>query len=96
MQKPSRAMIISTRNGPSFDTERDLSAQERHVLQKLFLWKSLAESLQQFREKRDEALEKGWNNSGPIALGPALRAIVIDLERDLAARLEKRTGGAAF
>jgi hypothetical protein len=29
-------MIITTWNGKSFDTDKELSAPERHILQKLF------------------------------------------------------------
>ncbi len=80
-------MVITTREGQSFDTERDLEAAERHVLQKLFLWESMASSLGQFREKRDEALLKGWNNSGPVNEGHALKTIIRDLEAKVCIRL---------
>jgi hypothetical protein len=80
-------MIIKTETGQSFDTDRDLTAPERHVLQKLFAWGSLASGLQQFREKRDEALQKGWNNSGPVRQSAALNAIIRDLERKLVSRI---------
>jgi len=83
-------MIIQTETGQSFDTDRDLSAPERHVLQKLFAWGSLASTLEQFREKKDEALRKGWNNSGPVREGPALNAIVLDLEKKLVSRLSTK------
>lgn len=81
-------MIIRTADGTSFDTETDLTAPERHMLQKLFLWESLAISLEQFREKKEQALLKGWNNSGPIQEGPALKSIIRDLERKVSNRLE--------
>lgn len=84
-------MIITTENGKSFDTDTDLTAPERHVLQKLFLWKSMAKSLEEFRRKKDEALRKGWNNSGPIAEGRAFRDIVRGLEQKVITRL----GGTA-
>jgi hypothetical protein len=83
-------MIIQTETGQSFDTDRDLTAPERHVLQKLFAWGSLASTLGQFREKKDEALRKGWNNSGPVRPGPALNAIIRDLEKKLASRLSTK------
>jgi hypothetical protein len=83
-------MIIQTETGQSFDTDRDLSAPERHVLQKLFAWGSLAGSLKQFREKRDEALQKGWNNSGPVRQSAALNAIIRDLEKKLISRISTR------
>ena len=83
-------MIIKTETGRSFDTDRDLTAPERHVLQKLFAWGSMASSLQQFREKRDEALQKGWNNSGPVRQGSALIAIIQDLEKKLLAKISNK------
>lgn len=82
-------MIIATEDGNSFDTETDLTAPERHILQKLFLWESMASSLQQFREKKEEALRRGWNNSGPIQESMALKIIISDLEKKLSVRLSK-------
>jgi hypothetical protein len=81
-------VIITTKDGKSFDTETDLTAPERHILQKLFLWESMASTLEQFREKRDQALLKGWNNSGPIQESPALKHIIKDLERKVSVRLK--------
>jgi len=81
-------VIITTADGKSFDTETDLTAPERHMLQKLFLWESLAISLEQFREKKEQALLKGWNNSGPIQEGPALKSIIRDLEKRVSHRLK--------
>jgi len=80
-------MIIHTKAGQTFDTDRDLKPAERHVLQKLFAWEAMASTPEQFREKRDEALEKGWNNRGPVKESPALKAIIRDLEKKLALRL---------
>ena len=80
-------MLYTTLKGESFDTDRDLSAPERHVLQKLFLWKDFAASLEEFRRKKQEALAKGWGDSGPVAEGPALKSIIRDLEEQLARRL---------
>ena len=84
-------MIIATKDGKSFDTQKDLTAPERHILQKLFLWESMASNLRQFREKKDEALIKGWNNSGPIQESMALKAIIRDLEEKVSTRLEGKT-----
>ena len=80
-------MIITTKNGESFDTENDLTPPERHILQKLFLWKSMATTLQQFRKKKEEALQKGWNNSGPVSESLAIRKITADLEEMVLIRL---------
>jgi hypothetical protein len=85
-------MILTTRTGQSFDTETDLTAQERHVLQKLFLWKSMASSVEEFRRKKKEALQKGWNRSGPIRESDAMRAIVMDLEEKVIFRLQQEKG----
>jgi hypothetical protein len=81
-------VIITTEDGKSFDTETDLTAPERHILQKLFLWESMASTLDQFREKKEQALLKGWNNSGPIQESPALKRIIRDLERKVSVRIE--------
>jgi hypothetical protein len=80
-------VIITTKDGKTFDTETDLSAPERHILQKLFLWKSLASSLEVFRDKKEQALLKGWNHSGPIQETLALKSIIRDLEEKVTARL---------
>jgi hypothetical protein len=80
-------MIIHTKAGQKFDTDRDLKPAERHVLQKLFAWEGMAHSLEQFRAKRDEALQKGWDNRGPVRESPALKAIIRDLETKLVSRL---------
>ena len=80
-------MIILTKNGNSYDTEKDLTAPERHILQKLLFWEDLAVSLDQFRQKKKEAFLKGWNHSGPITAGTALRNILSDLEEKIRIRL---------
>jgi len=82
-------MIIKTSIGRTFDTERDLTAPERHILQKLFIWESMASSLDQFQQKKQEALQKGWNNSGPIRESEALKTIIIDLEEKIRLRLKE-------
>ena len=80
-------MIINTVDGKTIDTESDLSSEERHVLQKLFLWESMAESIEQFREKKEEALIRGWNNSGQISESPSLKSVIVHLESKLMTRL---------
>jgi hypothetical protein len=81
-------MIITTKSGQQFDTNLDLTASERHVLQKLFLWESMASSLQEFREKKKAALSKGWNNSGPVEQSEALKKIIRHLEGKVTLRLK--------
>ena len=80
-------MVITTRNGEIIDTERDLTAPERHILQKLFLWESMASSLHEFRAKKEEALRKGWNRSGPVNEGRFLSLVINDLEKSITSRL---------
>ena len=82
-------MIITTKNGQSYNTDKDLTAPERHILQKLFVWETMAISLDQFREKKEEALLKGWNNSGRVKAGPALKNISRDMEKRVTDRLAK-------
>jgi hypothetical protein len=81
-------MIITIWNGQSFDTDRDLTSAERHILQKLFIWKGMASSLEEFREKKHRALAIGWNNSGPVNESRPLRMIIEDLERQVVSRLK--------
>jgi hypothetical protein len=80
-------VIIETKDGSRIDTDTDLTAPERHILQKLLLWRSMAESLEQFREKRDRALLKGWNESGPVCESSNLRRIISRLEDEVIIRL---------
>jgi len=81
-------MIIATTNGRSLDTARDLTPAERHILQKLFLWQEMAANLDQFREEKAKAFQKGWSDSGPIMESPAMRIIISDMENRLIARLQ--------
>ena len=83
-------MIFSTANGKSFDTDKDLTAPERHILQKLFLWETMSSGIQEFREKKEAALLMGWNNSGPIREGSALKVIISELERRVSERIGKK------
>jgi hypothetical protein len=85
----NEAMIFTTKSGQSFDTEKDLTSPERHILQKLFLWKSMASSVDEFRKKKEEALRKGWNDSGPIPESRALKTITDDLEHKVVDRLRE-------
>ena len=82
-------MIIETKNGKRFDTDLDLTAPERHILQKLFAWEAMSESVFQFREKMKKALNDGWNGSGPVSADPTLKAICKDMEIKVAARVRK-------
>ena len=79
--------MIHTRDGKDLDTDKDLTAPERHILQKLFLWTSMATSIEEFKSKKDEALLKGWNNSGSVSESPALSSIIHDLMEQVSVRL---------
>jgi hypothetical protein len=83
-------MIITLKNGKTYDSEIDLKSPERHILQKLFLWESMASSIIEFNEKKNEALSKGWNNSGPVSESPALKDIIKDLESRVRIRIEEK------
>ena len=80
-------MIYTTQKGEIFDLEKDFSSAERHVLQKLLLWKDLAVSVAEFRAKKQEALQKGWGDSGPIPESRRLQSLTKDLEDQVARRL---------
>ena len=81
-------MIITTDNGKKIDTV-GLSSEERHILQKLFAWKTVADSLTQFRKIKDRAMKMGWNNSGPVPESCNLKIVIQHLEKELILRLKK-------
>jgi hypothetical protein len=81
-------MIFTIWNGQSFDTEKDLSAAERHILQKLFILEPMVKSLEEFEERKHRAIRLGWNNSGPVKESHALSMIIKDLEKKIVARLD--------
>ncbi len=78
-------MIYTTQKGEAFDLEKDFSSPERHVLQKLLLWKDMAASVEEFLLKNQEALRKGWGDSGPVPESRNLQSLTRDLA-DLVAR----------
>jgi hypothetical protein len=84
-------MIITTSDGSSFDTDKDLTAPERHALQKLFIWEALAVSIEQFRNEKAKALERGWDTSGPLAESSTMRLITADMEKRLMERLQGKS-----
>jgi hypothetical protein len=83
-------MIYTTQRGESFDLEKDFSSPERHILQKLIIWKDMAPSVDAFRRKKQEALRTGWGDSGPIQASRNLESITRDFEAQVALRI--RTG----
>ena len=85
-------MIITTENGKTIDTA-DLGPEERHVLQKLFAWNNLVDSLEQFRDKKNQALAAGWNHSGPIRETKVLSQVIQHLENQVRNRLKNKPSG---
>ena len=83
-------MIINTYDGTSIDTAKDLAPSERHIVQKLFAWASMVESVVRFRELKQKALAEGWNNSGPVRKSRALSRVANDLEVQIRHRLKNR------
>jgi hypothetical protein len=79
-------MIYTTQSGESFDLEKDFSPPERHILQKLLIWKDMAAGVEEFRLKKQEALAKGWGDSGPIQASRNLDSITRDFEAQVALR----------
>ena len=86
-------MIYTTQRGQSFDLEKDFSSPERHVLQKLFIWKDMAVSVDEFRLKKQEALRKGWGDSGPIQASRNLEILTQDFEAQIALRIRAAKPG---
>jgi hypothetical protein len=80
-------MIYTTQRSESFDLEKDFTSPERHILQKLFIWKDMAASVEEFRLKKQEALGKGWGDSGPIQESRNLQSITRDFEAQVALRV---------
>jgi hypothetical protein len=80
-------MIYTTQRGETFDLEKDFSAPERHILQKLLIWKDMAASVDEFRLKQQEALHKGWGDSGPIQASRNLQNITRDFEAQVTLRV---------
>jgi hypothetical protein len=85
-------MIIRTDSGQTIDTA-DLSPEERHVIQKLMAWMTLVDSMEQFSQKKQQALAAGWNDSGPVRETRALSVVIGHLEKQVRQRLKNRTTG---
>jgi hypothetical protein len=80
-------MIYKTQRGETFDLEKDFSSPERHILQKLLLWKDMVAGVEEFRFKKQEALRKGWGDSGPIQASRNLESITRDFEAQVGLRV---------
>ena len=86
-------MIYTTQRGESFDLEKDFSSPERYILQKLFIWKDMAVSVDEFRLKKQEALRKGWGDSGSIQASHNLESLTRDFEEQVGMRIRAATPG---
>jgi hypothetical protein len=86
-------MIYTTQRGETFDLEKDFSSPERHILQKLLIWKDMAASVEVFRQKKQEALRKGWGDSGPVPESRNLERITRDFEAQVALRVRAAKPG---
>ncbi|MDT8380122.1 MAG: hypothetical protein RQ739_14640 [Desulfotignum sp.] len=83
-------MIIRTDSGPVIDTA-DLSPEERHVIQKLLAWMTLVDTVDQFYQKKQQALAAGWNDSGPIRESRSLSLVIRHLEKQVRQRLKNQS-----
>jgi hypothetical protein len=73
-------MRYTTKKGESYDLEKGFSGPERHILHKLLLWKEMTLHVEEFRRKKQEALVKGWGDSGPAQESGALQSLLQDFE----------------
>jgi hypothetical protein len=79
-------MHYTTKRGEVYDLVKDFSSPERHILQKLLLWKDMAASVAEFRSKKREALLKGWGDSGPLEESRAMQSLTKDFEAQITLR----------
>ena len=86
-------MLYTTQRGEAFDLEKDFSSPERHILQKLIIWKDMAASVDAFRLKKQAALRQGWGDSGPIQASRNLESITRDFEAQVALRIQAAQPG---
>jgi hypothetical protein len=86
-------MIIELSDHPAIDTDRDLSSEERHILQKLLCYKHFVGSVAEFREKKAIAFRVGWNDSGPVGERPVMAKVAERLEEDIRLRLAQNAAG---
>lgn len=80
-------MIFQTDYG-KIDSNSDLTPEERHVVQKLLCWRTIVDSLEEFQEKTEQALQKGWNDSGPVRKSKNLKYIIHQLEEEIQGQLK--------
>ncbi len=92
-ERKERTMIILCENSKEVDTAR-LSPEERHIIQKLLIWKSLVTSMAGFKKKTAAALRDGWNNSGPVCTTQDLALVITHFEKKVQNRLKNNGSGS--
>ncbi|MBS0012627.1 MAG: hypothetical protein KFF46_01550 [Desulfobacterales bacterium] len=85
-------MRITLSTGRQIDTQKDLSAEERHIVQKLYAWADVVDTVEAFENKRKQALQAGWNGSGQVIERSVLRQIIDDLGKKVRTRLRHQPG----
>jgi hypothetical protein len=85
-------MLIPIDNHADIDTDSDFSPAERHILQKLFGWKTMVNSVEEFRQHKVSALLKGWNDSGAIRESRAMVLVTQQMEKEIRIRLKNIAG----
>lgn len=71
----------------ALEVGQTLSAAERHIFQQLSVCKDSAVSVEEFRRQKEEILQAGWNNSGPVRVSGRLAGLLQDMEYMVAQRL---------
>jgi hypothetical protein len=90
MQENQMHITLST--GRKIDTQHDLTAVERHIVQKLYAWADAVDTVEAFENKRKQALQAGWNGSGQVIERSVLRQIIDDLEKKVRTKLRPKPG----
>jgi len=84
-------MIIQIDGSSEINTDRDFNSEERHILQKLFCYRDFVGSVAEFRQKKNQALNVGWGDSGPVRESEAMALVSRHLEKQLVLRLQNKT-----
>ena len=81
-------MIYTTQRGEAFDLEKDFSAARTPHTPEIAcsgrIWPPVSRN---FAAKKQEALGKGWGDSGPVQESRNLQSLTRDLEEQVAQRL---------
>jgi len=81
-------MIYRTRSGEDIDTARQLTFEERNLVQKMMIFQHLGLTLEEFRARWRTQNSPVWKGRATLERpGPAVR-IILDLEQRLKAGLD--------